>query len=101
MFNRKKKEVNVTATTFSLVLGGLFGFAYALLSTKQTGKELQKDIRKKADKALKNSKRKLGKEFVKAKKELGEEFESSLIKTFSNIKGRSKNWFGRVKELVN
>jgi gas vesicle protein len=101
MFKRKKKEVNITATTFSLFMGALIGFVYALLSTKQTGKELQQDIRKKADKALRNSKRKLGKEFVRAKKELGAEFESQLIKTFTNFKGRSKNWFGKVKELVN
>jgi gas vesicle protein len=100
MFNRKKKEVNYTATTISLVLGTLFGLAYALLSTKQTGKELQADIRKKADRALRSSKRKLGKEFIRAKKEFGAEFESQLIKTVANFKGRSKNWFGKAKSLV-
>lgn len=100
MFARKKKEVNYTVTSFSLVLGALAGFVYALFSTKRTGKELQRDIKKKATRALKDSKRKLGKEFVRAKKELGTEFESQLIKTFTNFKDKSKNWFGKAKKQL-
>lgn len=96
MFNRKKKELNVSLTTFSLVTGAVLGFAYALLSTKQTGKELQKDLRRKADKALKNSKRKIGKEFVKAKREFGSEFETQMTKTLSNIKDSSKKVWERI-----
>lgn len=92
MFRRKKKEVNVTTTTLSLVLGALFGFVYALLSTKQSGTELKKDIKKKADKAIKDSKRKLGREFVRAKKEIGAEFEGQLTKTFQDLRGKSKDW---------
>ena len=100
MFARKKKEVNYTTTTLSLVLGAALGWAYALVSTKKTGKEFQRDVKKTAVKALKKSKRKLGKEFVKAKKEIGDEFESQLIKSFTTIKDRSKTWFGKAKSAL-
>lgn len=101
MFNRKKKEINYTVTGLSVVIGALFGFVYALLSAKKTGKEFQKDIRRMTDKAIKDSKSRITKELARAKKEFGNEFESHLIKSVANIKDKSKNLFGKVKALVN
>ena len=101
MFGRKKKEMNYTLTAASLAIGTAIGLAYALFSTKQTGEEFKKDIRKKADKAIKSSKKKLSKEFNRAKKELSDEFETQITKSVANIKDKSKDLFTRVKTMVN
>jgi len=100
MFNRKKKEVNYAMTTLSLLAGAAMGVVYALLSTKKTGAELQKDLRKKAQKAYRLSKQKVKKEFDRAKKDIGHEFDSHVAKTVSNLKDKGRNIFGRVKTMV-
>lgn len=100
MYKKKKKEVNYSATVLSLFVGAVAGGAYALLSTKKTGDELKKDIRKKTTKALENSKKEFGKQFSRAKKELSNEFETKLTKSVSEIKGKSKDLFCKVKALV-
>lgn len=99
MFKRKK-QVNYLASGISLVVGTLIGLAYALLSTKQTGKEFQKEIKKRADKAIKCSKKKIGEEFDKAKREIGNEFEAQMTKSVASFKDKSKELFGKMKTLV-
>ena len=97
MFKFKKKQTNYTQTTTALFLGGLFGFIWALLTAKETGKDFKAKCVKEANKAIRTSKRKLGKEFVRAKKEFGNEFETQLTNTFSTLKDKSKKV---VQELV-
>jgi gas vesicle protein len=100
MFMKKKKEAKKNKgllAPISLAVGAALGFAYAMLSAKKTGKEFQKELKAKANKAFSDSKKKIGKEFVRARKEIGTEFESHLIKTFSDLKSKSQDW---IKQLV-